>query len=232
MTHLGKSTHGIRVESSGLGDDERQDERPDQICDQNDGPQTQDVCQAGLYLSLQKWKHRRQRILREELLPAKDNDKKTGAVSKFCDQRTPFRVRKPGHQQPFGGNDPAARDDAIAVRPRDLCREQRVETVLPQARDGVFAADRDLEEQEPDDVAERRLGKAPVVDGDVRQIRRGPVVAEQRDDRLLVITRRAQRAAERRAGARVGNRIPDLCDGDRASCLHAASRFGGTGVSR
>jgi hypothetical protein len=80
-------------------------------------------------------------------------------------------------------------------------------------------ADRHLEQEQPDRVAERRVRQSPVEDRDVRKARRRTVVAEQLDDRLLGERQRAQRATDRVSGAGVRNGIPVLSDA--ASCLRA-----------
>ena len=122
-----------------------------------------------------------------------------------------------GHEQPFGRGDAAAHQDPVAVFDREAGGQQRIDAVLPERLDRVVAADRDLQEEQPDRVAERRVGQPPVEDRDVREAGGRAVVAEQLDNRLLGVRQRAQRAADRVSGTCVRNGIPVLSD--RASCL-------------
>jgi hypothetical protein len=129
-----------------------------------------------------------------------------------------------GHEQPFCRDDTAAHDDPVAVFARQAGREQRFEAVASQSFGCVVARERDLQEQEPDRVAERRVRQPTVEDRDVRKARGRAVVAEQLDDRLLGDRERAPRAADRVSGAGVRNGIPVLSDAASCLCFRQTAR--------
>jgi hypothetical protein len=121
------------------------------------------------------------------------------------------------HEQAFRRRDPASHHDPLAVLDREARQEQCVEPVPTERLDGVVAADRNLQEEQPDRVAERRVRQPPLEDRNVRETRGRAVVAEQLDDRLLGEGQRAQSTTDRVSGAGVRNGIPVLSDA--ASCL-------------
>jgi hypothetical protein len=131
-----------------------------------------------------------------------------------------------GHQQPFGRGDPAAHDDPVAVLDREAGRQQRFEAGGTERVGRVGVTDRNLQEEQPDRVAERRVRQPTVEDRDVREARGRAVVAEQLDDRLLGVRQRAQGAADRVSGTDVRNGIPVLSDA--ASCLRPQAHSEGT----
>jgi len=89
------------------------------------------------------------------------------------------------HEQPFGRRNAAAHDQSVPLTDSEPGAQQRLDAVAPECVVCVVAADWNLQEEQPDRVAERRVRQAPVEDRDVGEACRRAVVAEQLDDRLL-----------------------------------------------
>src|SRR4051794_10090505 len=84
----------LGIERAATRGDPAKDQSADQIRDQNDRPEMQHFDEVAQRFAREQRQNHRERVFREELLPAENNDEEPDAVAERRDERPPRSIRQ------------------------------------------------------------------------------------------------------------------------------------------